>query len=117
MVDGRLTVADEKCTNCGECVRICANDAVEMVLDAVPVEAAVIEPPGIVEIHPTPVAQTSAGTPATRPAGGWLSMLGRAAGMLGTFLVDRALESRNTPRGMGGCSRRGQMNRMRRRGR
>lgn len=107
VVRGIISIDTAKCVQCGGCTQVCPNEALELVLEAVPVR----QPPKVIELQARPVASP----PADRPSGEWLGLLGRAAVGLVTFLIDRAASSDGPVSGRsgtgGGCSRR-----MRRRG-
>lgn len=111
IVDGVISVDGDKCVQCGACAQVCPNKALELVLEAAPVHRS----PEVLELQARSIARPSSDLPATRNSGEWLSLLGRAAVGVVTFLLDRAA-SGDTPtsarRGAGGrCP-----GRMRRRG-
>ncbi len=108
VVDGAISIDRAKCVQCGACAQVCPNQALELVLEAVPVRQA----PEVIELQAKPVVRPSS----DGRSGEWLGLLGRAAVGLVTFFVDRAASSDGPTSGRrtGGA---GRMNRMRRRGR
>ena len=119
LVNEIAVVDDDKCTECGACVQACANDAIGLVVTAVPVAPGDARPETgeIIHLEARPVKQGGAGVPSTISSGKWLTILGRVAGAVITLLIDRAADvgrqSRTTRYGTGGCSPK----RLRRRGR
>lgn len=107
IVDGTISIDGDKCVQCGGCAQVCPNQALELVIEARPVRQA----PEVIELQAKPVARASS----DRPSGEWLSLLGRAAVGLVTFLLDRAAPSDGPVYGRrtGGA---GRMKRIRRRG-
>lgn len=108
VVNGVIRVDADKCVECGACVQVCPHGALELVLEAAPVP----RPSEVVELQARPVARPRAEKPSVE----WLGILGRAAGALVTFLLDRAASSGGlSPAGRrtGGS---GRMKRIRRRG-
>ncbi len=111
VVRGIVSIDTAKCVQCGGCAQVCPNEALELVLEAVPVR----QSSEVIELQAKPVARPSSDLPAARGSGEWLGLLGRAAVGVVTFLIDRASSSGGPVSGRsgtgGGCSRR-----MRRRG-
>jgi wyosine [tRNA(Phe)-imidazoG37] synthetase (radical SAM superfamily) len=87
-----------------------ANEAIELVVTAVPVAPGDTQPETGETIHleARPVEQGRARAPSTTSSGKWLDILGRVTGAIVTLLTDRAVgvdrPSRTTRYGIGGCS-------------